>query len=282
MSQPNKSSTALLSSIISARENIKIKYNELKRGKYETDALINETLGPIIDPLNRIQRQQQQQQLQQQQQPITDVHYEPKTINTDSDSLSIYQRFESSGGLDKVYGVKKTKNGRFVLGNKNIIFNRDEILVGGGGDGVHNSDNNISYPLTSGLRMLLLSKDPKDYTSSDLNTYREILVQTSGHLSGVGKTRQNEGKRTVKISRGKKFDLISKLFPAAATAVGKGVNVRLQKYNHIYWNDVNELVDRLRLLYASLAAGNTGVRNEIIAICEELVECKLLTRIPNI
>jgi hypothetical protein len=132
--------------------------------------------------------------------------------------------------------------------------------------------------------MLLFSKNPVDYTTSDLNTYREILVRTSGHLTGVGKTRRkNPGVQTVKISRGKKFELISKLFSGAAAAVvGKGVNMRLQKYNHIYWNDVNELVQRLRLLYASLAAGNTGVRNEIIAICEELVECKLLTRIPNI
>jgi hypothetical protein len=130
------------------------------------------------------------------------------------------------------------------LGNKNITFNRDEILVGGGGDvnAEHNSANDIiSYPLTSGLCMLLLSKDPVDYTTSDLNTYREILGRTSGHLTGVGKTRKkNPGIQTVKISRGKKFDLISKLFSDAV--VGKGVNMRLQQFNHIYWNDVNELV----------------------------------------
>jgi hypothetical protein len=182
--------------------------------------------------------------------------------------------------------VKKTRSGQLVLRNKNITFNRDEILVGAGGGGDVNAEHSsaddiISYPLTSGLCMLLLSKDPADYTTSDLNTYREILVRTSGHLTGVGKTsRKNPDVQTVKISCGKKFELISKSFSDAV--VGKGVNMRLQKYNHIYWNDVNELVQRLRLLYASLAAGNTGVRNEIIAICEELVECKLLMRIPNI
>jgi hypothetical protein len=42
MGESNKS---LLSDIISARENIKIKYNELKRGKYETDAFINDTIS---------------------------------------------------------------------------------------------------------------------------------------------------------------------------------------------------------------------------------------------
>lgn len=252
----------------------------MKRGKYETDAFINDTLAPIIEPLNRIQQQQQQQRI------TNAAYYDPKTNNANSESLGIYQRFESSEGLDKVYGVKKTKSGQLVLGSKNITFNRDEILVGGNVNAEHNSaDDIISYPLTSGLCMLLLSKDPVDYTTSDLNTYREILVRTSGHLTGVGKTRKKKpGIQTVKISRGKKFDLISKLFSdaTAGAVVGKGVNMRLQKYNHIYWNDINELVQRLRLLYASLAAGNTGVRNEIIAICEELVECKLLTKIPNI
>jgi len=56
----------------------------------------------------------------------------------------------------------------------------------------------------------------------------------------------------------------------------------LQKHNITYWNDPNELVNRLRLLYSSLAAGNTGVRNEIISICEELVEARLLKKIPNV
>jgi len=51
--------------------------------------------------------------------------------------------------------------------------------------------------------------------------------------------------------------------------------MRFQKHNIIYWNKPNELVDRLHLLYSSLAAGNTGVRNRIISICEELVEAVL-------
>ncbi|KAF0719455.1 Integrase catalytic domain-containing protein [Aphis craccivora] len=38
----------------------------------------------------------------------------------------------------------------------------------------------------------------------------------------------------------------------------------------VYWNDPNELVERLKLLLASKAAGNTGVSNEILSIFEEL------------
>ena len=43
-----------------------------------------------------------------------------------------------------------------------------------------------------------------------------------------------------------------------------------------YWNDANELVNRLRLLTASTAAGHTGHNNEIAAIVEELREAEII------
>jgi hypothetical protein len=39
-----------------------------------------------------------------------------------------------------------------------------------------------------------------------------------------------------------------------------------------YWDDPNELVDRLRLLIASRDAGHSGHENEILSIIEELRE----------
>ena len=46
--------------------------------------------------------------------------------------------------------------------------------------------------------------------------------------------------------------------------------------DYIYWDDPNELVDRLRLLMASQAAGNPSHNNEILSIIEELREAKIL------
>lgn len=43
-----------------------------------------------------------------------------------------------------------------------------------------------------------------------------------------------------------------------------------------YWNDPNELVDRLRLLISSTSAGHTGHNNEIISIIEELRESNII------
>ena len=42
--------------------------------------------------------------------------------------------------------------------------------------------------------------------------------------------------------------------------------------DYIYWDDPNELVDRLRLLMAEQQAGNKSHSNEILAIVEELRE----------
>lgn len=47
---------------------------------------------------------------------------------------------------------------------------------------------------------------------------------------------------------------------------------------YVYWNNVSELIQRLRKLYASKSAGNTSAEeeNEIVAIIEELREEKIV------
>jgi len=70
---------------------------------------------------------------------------------------------------------------------------------------------------------------------------------------------------------------IKKLFHS-----GGELFMKLQKNNLVFWDNPNELVERLQLLVASKAAGNTGVSNEIISIFEELLEEGLIKRIPNV
>lgn len=53
----------------------------------------------------------------------------------------------------------------------------------------------------------------------------------------------------------------------------------------MYWDNPNELIDRLRLLIASRNAGNNDHDNEIIAILEELIEANIIEsprRLSNI
>ena len=48
-----------------------------------------------------------------------------------------------------------------------------------------------------------------------------------------------------------------------------------QKPNYIYWDDPNEIVERLQLLMASQHAGNNNQSNEIVSIIEELKEANI-------
>ena len=43
-------------------------------------------------------------------------------------------------------------------------------------------------------------------------------------------------------------------------------------------SDPVALVERLDILMASRAAGNTGVRNELVSVCDELLRQKLIDK----
>jgi len=170
--------------------------------------------------------------------------------------------------LDKVYAPKILRSGEYVLGNKEIKFIDNAM---------HIEDDDGFYSITPGLIELLFAKSPaaEKYSQGDLSAYKRILILTSAHMTTDGmRVRSSIGAKYTKV--------ISKLFEAKGKKSGSGINIRLQKYNIVYWNDPNELVDRLRLLYSSFAAGNTGVRNEIISICEELFEAGKLKKIQNV
>ena len=48
------------------------------------------------------------------------------------------------------------------------------------------------------------------------------------------------------------------------------------KFDYVYWDDPNELVDRLKVLVASSEAGNNSHNNEILSIVEELREAGII------
>lgn len=64
--------------------------------------------------------------------------------------------------------------------------------------------------------------------------------------------------------------------------IGRGLQMKFIKdsdrinSSHIYWDDPNELVERLYLLHASKKAGNDNVQNEIISIVTELRQAQYI------
>ena len=239
--------TTVLDELVKAKESIKRKYIALKTGSDNVQQLMTQTLKPIIDPLTKISNKPR----------LNKENIDNKSSILDYNQQEIENWFQSTD-LDKIYGPKKLPNGHIILGKKEVKFIENNILIDG-----------TVYPSTSGLNQLLFLKNPLIFTDSDLEVYKSILTQTSVHLSTVGN----------KIKKGgtKYSAIISKLFPS-----GGELSMKLQKNNLVYWDNPNELVDRLRLLLASKAAGNTSVSNEIISIFDELHEAGLIKRIPDV
>jgi len=239
----------VLGELIKAKENIKRKYSALKQGKADIHSLVSETLSPIIEPLKRFDPSTFQA-------PSVELK-EDSIEHSVGDSFKINDWYKSYD-IDKTYGPKIQANGSVHLGKKEIKLVDNTLTI-----------EDTSYPLTQGLGNLIFSKSPKLYTKNDLKTYKSILIQTSAHLT--------LDEKKIKKGGNKYTDIILNLFPT-----GSGLSMKLQKHNLVYWNNPNELVDRLKLLLASKAAGNTGVSNEIISIFEELHEAGLIKHIPNV
>ena len=101
-----------------------------------------------------------------------------------------------------------------------------------------------------------MSKNPDDklYDSKDKQNYKNILLETNAMIN------QKTGR--VRFSRGEKYkNIIKPKYDEYKSKKGKGLMLSL---------DPNVLVDMLSLRLVSYKAGNTGVRNEIVDICDEL------------
>ena len=166
-----------------------------------------------------------------------------------------------SAKVDTSYGVRVLKSG-LKIGNHPVRFKDGFIHIG-----------NNNYVITKGLLELIFKVNPntKFVTTDDFTTYKEIILSTNAHKKNY---KANEEIRS-------KFIKFKKLIgPLLQSKTGGGIPKYLvynnRKIDYIYWDDPNELVDRLRVLMAFQAAGNTSHANEIISIIEELKEANYI------
>ncbi|CAB0027974.1 unnamed protein product [Trichogramma brassicae] len=179
---------------------------------------------------------------------------------------------DASDDLDKRYGVYM-KNDKFYFGKSPISFMGTRVYFG-----------NIKHDVSTGLLELLFKRIPNTdrITENDRSTYKEILEFTNAHRKGFA----DDGE--LRRYNSKKFDNI--IEPLFKSGKGLSASCKVSKYGRgllprykvakghdswkdfVYWNDPNELVDRLRLLVAERSAGNNAHDNEITSIIEELRE----------
>ena len=195
---------------------------------------------------------------------------EKKDIGDVAKGYLIYAMGKDS---DKSFGIYPEKN-KLKIGSKYLKFEGDNIIIDG-----------KEYPGTEGLWELIVSKEPQEgkYTEDDYINYINLLIQTNTIYQG-----NNPNNTNPKSSSSKKWDkLISPVWEhikeskkPSEEEKGKGRGRKKRQEDpqpgtsgtglKILPSDPNALIDRFDLLFSSQKAGHTGVRNEIIAILDEL------------
>ena len=111
-------------------------------------------------------------------------------------------------------------------------------------------------------------KVPKEekYTDDDYEKYAEIMIETNSLRLG-----NKSSSLRPKAGRGWKWKhLLKTIWDNRDRYEGEGINTVILP------SDPDALLDRLDLLLASKEAGNTGVRNEIVSISDELKRRKIM------
>ena len=170
---------------------------------------------------------------------------------------------ESVGDLAYIFLIRPdidTNFGIYKEGDHHFIGERHVII----------EDNNIIFPNdetikpTRGLWDLITSKNPKNYTDEEYNKYKYLLLKTNAiHKGNNPYSIRAKGN----YKGGKWKNIVSPIWKEIMKDMGeeyKGKGVV------VIPSDPNALLERLDLLLASQKAGHTGVRNELVSICDEL------------
>ena len=150
--------------------------------------------------------------------------------------------------LQRMKLIKRTdKDGKFYIGSKLAIIIDNDLVV----------DKN-EYEGTPGLWELIVSKEAKDFTNEDYDNYAKLMIKTNALYHGY----DPENKRPRSSKSYKWNNTLKDIWDNRREYERSGVVV--------IPSDPNALLERLDLLLASQKADNTGVRNELVSICDEL------------
>ena len=204
----------------------------------------------------------------------------------------ISDRFKSD--VDKIFGIKKIGN-NYHLGSKMLYVDDNNIIT------IENNEKRFKG--TPGLWELIISEFPMNYTNEDYNNYKHLMTITGAMYRNNNSKQTNpkpanndkwkyivgpiwymnkgfdendafkmakdpEHKKMV-INRESRRRRREKRIGEYSRSVGKKSNIEGEGVVVIP-SDPNALLERLDLLLASQEAGHTGVRNELVSICDEL------------
>lgn len=296
----------MLHQIVRASDAIRRKHRMIKTGKDNAEQTMQNVFKPIVGPLNELVlhknerlpmkgeiKEEVKKEKEEDEEDENIMDDASSEVNSDStlEDISFQSAYDENDdhttsirnvdelinehivllqknrktNLDVTYGVRILANDKLMIGDSPIIFHPRHILI---------RDKN--YPKTVGLTELLFKKVPnvKNFTPNDLKNYENIVIATNAHKKFY--------KADEAIREDNSFKFRTYIMKIVDPHMGKGMpkykvaRMENTRFDYIYWDDPNELVDRLRLLHASQAAGNSSHSNEILSIIEELREAEII------
>jgi len=190
---------------------------------------------------------------------------------------------------DRTFGIKY-ENGVYYLRNTNVDFDGNNLIIG----------FKEYEGRNKGLWGLLTSVKPslKDTTDNDFQNYSELMIATNAmsHSEKINRPAANKGDKWKEIIKPiwDSVEAKQKRKPKQKANLEREGKKELKKVmkdvrkmrtksepgtsgQGLLPSDPNALCERLELLMASKQAGNTGLRNEIVSICDELLRQKVLS-----
>ena len=157
----------------------------------------------------------------------------------------------------------RDRDGKFYIGNKKAKIKENNIFVGDG-----------EYFGTPGQWQLIVATTPDDniFTNGNFDSYAEIM-----HSTNELRRNNDESETKPKANKSWKWKHILKpIWDEKDLYTGNGLTPSVSTI--ILSCDTIAIVERFDILMASKAAGNTGVRNDLVSICDELLRQNLIDK----
>lgn len=238
-------------------------YEDIKFGNIMRSNQLGETFKPILAPLEDIKNK-----IYEKDSNVSDKDVALERIG---DIALRYIKMYTSKDVktDQTFGLHSAKS-HLYIGSEPIVVLENNILFPDG----------ETFHGTEGLWQLICLSEPKDFNDNDYNNYEKIILKTNNYRHN-----NDVHAKQVKSSRGYKYlniikPILQKNGILKYYKKESGSGLRLQKVitnkpvEYVYWNTLDELLEKLYILYGEIKAGNKNpsLYNEIIAILQEIRE----------
>ena len=256
------------------RKNVQEQFLEDKIGKIESSQSLKKFFKPITESQKEITKEIKEQlapirdkvltlptqtlAIQPAAPPLETGERDEELMNVGPIAAEYIEKYIDPEKVDNTFGIY-VDGGTWKIGNENVVVDGNDLFIG-----------EEKYEGTRGLWELIVMKEPSEqnYNDGDLATYSKIMVNTNAIRRDNDPTNPRP-----KSSRSWKWtNVVKDIWSNRKTYEGQGTKTI------VIPSDSNALLERLDLLMASREAGNTGTRNELVSICDELLRQRVISK----